>query len=440
MTSSALQPPFAVLYVDDEVKALRYFRESFDDEFVIHTAANAWDGYQLLVEHGPRIGVLITDQRMPGESGVELMEKARQLNPNIARILVTAYAEYQTAVDAVNAGHAFRYLHKPWDPEDLRATISHALRYYEALVERETLLSQKAATLRHMMMADRVSGLAILAEGLNHHLRNALTVIRAFIDLAPLKLAEEIDGGTPRDTSFWRDWQPHALGQVGHIQSILERLSTASENHRLIRSDVVTVADVLSEALHYYTDALIDHGINVSCELETALPPLIVNRDKFRQLWHLLFTQALTDLEPGHDLEIEAVTDSDPSPPWVVIRVRDNAAWPDQQQPGQLFDPFFVRTGKPDEFGVNLMACYVIVHLHGGTIEARRLHPRGIEIEIRLPTEPPATTEPADRFFEKLLGHEERWKLRELPDDPPTKAEPAREDPASDTRSWAFAR
>ena len=102
---------YGVLYVDDELKALQYFREAFEDDFIIFTASNAWDGYQILVDHKDKIGLLLTDQRMPGESGVELMEKARQLNPNIVRILVTAYAEYQTAVDAVNSGHACRYLH-----------------------------------------------------------------------------------------------------------------------------------------------------------------------------------------------------------------------------------------------------------------------------------------------------------------------------------------
>ena len=134
--------PYAVLYVDDEPNALKYFTQCFEDEFVIYTASNAWDGYQILQQHAEDIGVLITDQRMPGENGVELLEKARKLNPNLVRILVTAYAEYQTAVDAVNEGRAFRYLHKPWDPEELSAIVRHGLQYYTALVEREQLLSE----------------------------------------------------------------------------------------------------------------------------------------------------------------------------------------------------------------------------------------------------------------------------------------------------------
>ena len=67
---------YHILYVDDEVKALRYFKQCFEDEYIIHTATNAEEGFHILETYGTRIGILLTDQRMPGESGVELMERA----------------------------------------------------------------------------------------------------------------------------------------------------------------------------------------------------------------------------------------------------------------------------------------------------------------------------------------------------------------------------
>ncbi|MEI7747383.1 MAG: response regulator, partial [Actinomycetota bacterium] len=72
--SSPLLSPYHILYVDDEEKALHYFKEIFGDEYTIHIATNAADGFRILQEHGPKIGLLLTDQRMPGASGVELME------------------------------------------------------------------------------------------------------------------------------------------------------------------------------------------------------------------------------------------------------------------------------------------------------------------------------------------------------------------------------
>src|SRR6266446_10249627 len=88
---------FAVLYVDDEEKSLKYFARAFADQFRILTAPNAQDGFKLLEEHKDEIGLLMTDQRMPGEKGVWLLEKARQLRPRIVRILATAYPYMEAA-------------------------------------------------------------------------------------------------------------------------------------------------------------------------------------------------------------------------------------------------------------------------------------------------------------------------------------------------------
>src|SRR5664279_2694365 len=80
---------FAILYVDDEEKSLVNFTRAFGDDFKILTASNAADAYRLIEARAGEIGVLLTDQRMPGEKGVWLLERARQFRPHIIRILVT---------------------------------------------------------------------------------------------------------------------------------------------------------------------------------------------------------------------------------------------------------------------------------------------------------------------------------------------------------------
>ena len=92
----------AILYVDDEEKSLKYFSRAFEDQFQILTAANAQDGLKLLEAHKDEIGLLMTDQRMPGEKGIWLLEKARQLRPRIIRILATAYSDMEAAIAAVD--------------------------------------------------------------------------------------------------------------------------------------------------------------------------------------------------------------------------------------------------------------------------------------------------------------------------------------------------
>src|SRR2546422_11634965 len=92
---------YAILYVDDEEKSLKYFTRAFTDQFRILTAANAQDGLKLLEEHKDEIGLLMTDQRMPGEKGIWLLEKARQLRPRIVRILPSAYSDMEAAITAL---------------------------------------------------------------------------------------------------------------------------------------------------------------------------------------------------------------------------------------------------------------------------------------------------------------------------------------------------
>ena len=134
-----------LLYVDDEEKALHYFRQMFEDQYVIHTATNAAEGYRILEAYGPQIGVLLTDQRMPGESGVELLDRARKLNPNIIRILITAFTDYQAAVKAVNEGRAFRYLHKPMDPEEIETGVDGLARPHRWIARSGTRRSRRHA-------------------------------------------------------------------------------------------------------------------------------------------------------------------------------------------------------------------------------------------------------------------------------------------------------
>src|SRR5258708_1619555 len=121
---------YAVLYVDDEEKSLKYFARAFADQFRIYTAPSAQEGLKLLEEHKDEIGLLMTDQRMPGEKGIWLLERARQLRPRIIRILATAYSDMDAAIAAVNTGAIYKYVTKPWDPPQLETTLKRRLQFF----------------------------------------------------------------------------------------------------------------------------------------------------------------------------------------------------------------------------------------------------------------------------------------------------------------------
>ena len=146
---------FAILYVDDEEQSLKLFTRAFQHQFRILTATNAQDGLKLLEEHKDQVGLLMTDQRMPGEKGVWLLEKARQLRPRIVCLLVTAYADMDAAIAAVNNGAIYKYIAKPWDVPQLENTIKRGLEFFMVQHERDQLLREKMSVLHNVMMTDR---------------------------------------------------------------------------------------------------------------------------------------------------------------------------------------------------------------------------------------------------------------------------------------------
>src|SRR6266481_5301256 len=268
---------FAVLYVDDEEKSLKYFARAFEDQFRILTAPNALDGLKLLEEHKDDLGLLITDQRMPGEKGVWLLEKARQLRPRIIRILATAFSDMDAAIAAVNTGAIYKYVTKPWDPPQLENTLKRGLEFFIVQRERDQLLREKMSVLHNMMIADRIVSLGLLAAGLSHHIRNALVAVKTFLDLAPAKMEEEkMDLHGLRNPDFWKEYYQNVQGQISRINNMLKDLWTASEKPAFRFADRVQLRDVVTDSIEELKAGFAAKNIQVENQINESLPALSV--------------------------------------------------------------------------------------------------------------------------------------------------------------------
>lgn len=117
-----------VLYIDDEISNLNAFKSSFRRQFEIYTALSADEGYKIL--ETTHIEVVLSDQRMPGKSGIDFFESILDLYPNPIRILITAYSDIHAVIDAINIGKVYQYVSKPWNDYDLKLTIENAYHLY----------------------------------------------------------------------------------------------------------------------------------------------------------------------------------------------------------------------------------------------------------------------------------------------------------------------
>jgi formate hydrogenlyase transcriptional activator len=130
--------PHVLLVVDDEPAIIRSVQDLLRPEYRVIGAASAEEALALLSRKD--VHLLLTDQRMPDMSGVELLRRAHKAHPDVVAMLFTAYADLRTLIEAVNQGHIFRYIPKPWEPEELRAAVRQAAEHYEARTEHGRLL------------------------------------------------------------------------------------------------------------------------------------------------------------------------------------------------------------------------------------------------------------------------------------------------------------
>ncbi|WP_373522724.1 response regulator [Aquiflexum sp.] len=128
-----------ILYVDDEENNLQAFKATFRRDYKIFLAMSADEGREILKSED--VHIIITDQRMPDETGVDFLSSIIPINPDPIRILLTGYTDIQAVIDAINKGQIYHYLTKPWEEEYMRNVIQNAYEVYQLRLENRQLTS-----------------------------------------------------------------------------------------------------------------------------------------------------------------------------------------------------------------------------------------------------------------------------------------------------------
>jgi len=138
-----------VLFVDDEKDILELFRKSFlKEQFEILTADNEKDGLELISKN--EISVVIADVRLSEMKGVDFLEKVKLVNSDIVTMVLSNYSEIEEILHAINEGHVWRYLGKPWENDALSIDIRNAIEYYENRIEMEVIIHKRTVVIQIM--------------------------------------------------------------------------------------------------------------------------------------------------------------------------------------------------------------------------------------------------------------------------------------------------
>ncbi|MFP6605419.1 MAG: sigma-54 dependent transcriptional regulator [Myxococcota bacterium] len=135
-------PRYGILLVDDEEAILDSLEMTLTPEYDVFTASTGEEGLEILERE--EIALIIVDQVMPGMSGVDILEHVSERSPRTIRMLLTGYADMDSLVRAINAGRIYRYLPKPWEPDELRMNVKRALEVYQLEWENARLTEELA--------------------------------------------------------------------------------------------------------------------------------------------------------------------------------------------------------------------------------------------------------------------------------------------------------
>lgn len=406
---------YCILYVDDEEMSLKYFQKSFGNDFSVITASSAAEGMRIIQERGDDIGVLLTDQRMPGEKGLQLIERARQLRPSMVRMMITAYADFGVTVDAVNNGNIFRYISKPIQVEDMRNTLRRALEFFLLQRERDELLLEKLSVVQNMIVADRIISLGVLAAGLSQRLRNPLDAVRTFLHQTPAKLRyEELDMNRLRDPAFWRDFHAQVMAHAQQVSELVNHLDGIVTVDAPAVEAAVDPLPIIKNTLLNARTRLEAKKVNLLVDLPSALPALHVEPSRFARMFELLLEDELVNLPERSTIHFQAQTQTVAgSPVRILFTLSDDGPGMPKDSLRSVFDPFTSRDAAGQQFGLNLLGVFFLAHHYGGSVRATDNEGRGVTYIVEIPVaaaQPSCTSVSSQEFVSKVLVNDALWE------------------------------
>lgn len=370
-----------VLLVDDEAKALKYFARAFGDRFPVFSATSAAEALQVLTERGDEIGVVVSDQRMPESSGVELLRQVRDRYPNTVRVLTTAYSDQETLVGAINSGAVYSFVSKPWEPEELVRVLGQALKRHEDQLKDELVRESRLEEWKTTLREERAHEVGHLALKLGHYVNNALSPVAIMLDLMLERPGRREPAYQPPQLRRIRDnlmRVSHTLMELNQLsQPVWQRDTTMLDLGKLFR-----VAMRESRAL------LEAKSVTVEKSLPRVLPKVRGVHEQIEKLFRFMISEEAVSLPAGSRVAVRfTVAETDGEPVGVTVEFEDFVPLPPRFSVEEILHPFNLRGPDPKDLGLFLCSCYFIARNHGGSLKTRVKGTGGVVYSLFLPTE-----------------------------------------------------
>jgi signal transduction histidine kinase len=384
-----------LLIVDDELDVLESVRHLFHRTYRVLIAEGGAAALEVLGRED--VHVILTDQRMPGMTGDELLARAREVRPHAVRLLFTGYADIQAVIKAVNLGGIFRYILKPWDVGELETVVGQAAEQYALLAERRRLLVELSeandrlkATIRELAEANALK--SAFLEVASHELNTPITIIRGLSDLLLLTNPDR----TPQEREVVTQIS-RSSGHLGRQVATMLKLMRANDYRRALRAEPADLAALIRDASAPFVPFAEARHQRFALDVADDLGTFEVDAEKVRDVVANLLSNAVKFTPDGGEFGLKAhpVEGGEAA----EIEVSDRGIGLDERALEHLFEPFFTEFDPAHHssgelgfnkrgLGLGLSLVKRFVELHGGSVGASSAPGSGTTVRVRLPRRP----------------------------------------------------
>lgn len=379
-----------VLIVDDEPDVVGSLRDLLRLDYRVLGATRALDALEILGRE--EVHVILTDQRMPGMTGVEFLHEARERHPHVVRVMFTGYADLRSVLDAINEGSVYRYVTKPWDVDELTSVLRAAAERYDLADERRRLTSElqrKNADLERanadLVVASELKTMFIRVAG--HELRTPLAVQLGLLRLLS-RSAHLSEPGRDLLARIERAGQRLAQ-RVEQIMGFLH----AGQFARGLDRRPVDLAALVRQSAEEVRPFIERRGQELVIDAPDDLGALPLDAAKIGDCLNQLLLNAIKFTPDGGRIALRARRTDEGG---ARVEVTDTGRGIPPGEMGHLFTPFFTgfdtarHTSGQFEYGarglgLGLSLVRAFVELHGGTVSARSEEGYGATFTIDLP-------------------------------------------------------
>ena len=366
-----------------------------DEPLEVDMATSGSEGLEKLVTED--YAVVVSDYKMPGMTGAEFLEVAKETAPDTYRIMLTGQADLKTVTSAVNLGGIHCFLSKPWDGEDLKHAVLNGIERYRLVLQNRELLGQLEArnnelndlnrtleqrveertrqldqAYRELVHSEKLSAIGRMAAGIVHEVLDPLTDVVGRIHL--LSSDQALTENHRRHLTVARE-------QIDRAVEILDNLRDFSEPRKPTRSRIA-LNPLLTRTLELARPELKTRDIETITNFGS-LPMISADPDQLAQVFLNLVNNAAEAMGEHGKLIVETRVSVEREGQVVEALFKDTGPGIAKESLDRIFDPFF--TTKDDGTGLGLAICQGIIEGHDGKLVAASVVGEGTTFTVRLP-------------------------------------------------------